>query len=796
VLTGAVTSPTVFRQMAALQQRWPQVRWHAFEPVGQERRHAAARLAFGRTLDLHWRPDRADAIVGLEGDLLGPGPDQLRQAWLWGERRRRGQGAGALPDLLVAESTPSLTGAMAGRRQPAAAARMPALALALAQDLGVDALPEAVDLSLAERGWVAAAAAALRAAGPAGLLAMGPHLPPEVQALGHRINEVIGALGETVVFTEPVTAEAPDGGLEALAGRIAAGGVETLLVLDANPVYTAPADLAFAELMERVPLRLHAGLFYDETAALSHWHLPLSHALESWGDARATDGTATLLQPTVRPFYATRSVPEILAMLGGNLRPDGRAIVQRTWRKIWGLEPGDAFTERWRAALIAGYVPDTAPAPRPVSARPVTVTPPAPGDAEEIELVFRPDPTVWDGRFANCAWLQELPKPYTKLTWATVAAVSPALAAELGLSDGDLVTVGAGDRTVEAPAWVLPGQAARTVAVHLGYGRERAGRVGDGLGFDAYRLRTTGAPWLVRGAILRPADGRLDLPTTQHHFAMEGHHFVQTVTPQQAAAPPAALAEPEEQPSFYERWEYPTYAWAMVIDLDLCIGCNACVIACQAENNVPVVGPEQVAMGREMHWLRVDRYHSGPPDNPHTFFQPVPCMHCEQAPCEVGCPVNATVHGPEGLNQMIYNRCVGTRTCSSYCPYKVRRFNFYDWHADVPPATQAQFNPDVTVRARGVMEKCTYCVQRISRARIEANREDRPIRDGEVETACQSACPTRAIVFGDMNDADTAVAAARRSSREYTLLEHLSTRPRTTYLARILPAPPVPDEEA
>jgi molybdopterin-containing oxidoreductase family iron-sulfur binding subunit len=400
--------------------------------------------------------------------------------------------------------------------------------------------------------------------------------------------------------------------------------------------------------------------------------------------------------------------------------------------------------------------------------------------------VIRPDPSVWDGRFANIAWLQELPKPFTKLTWDNVAAISPGLAAERGLENGDLVDVSGGERRVRAAVWVLPGQAERTVTLYLGYGQERLGHIGQGIGYDAYRLRTSAEPWTVRGIVLQAVGEGARLASTQDHATLAGrHHIVRQITTEELQAGHAVEEHQGPRPSLYPEWRYDDYAWGMAIDLDACIGCNACVVACMAENNVPVVGKEQVAMGREMHWLRVDRYYTGPPENPETHWQPVPCMHCEKAPCEVGCPVNATVHGPEGLNQMIYNRCVGTRTCASYCPYKVRRFNFFDYAEMEGKARIPQRNPDVTVRARGVMEKCTYCVQRISAARIEAKKEGRRIEDGEVVTACQQACPTRAITFGDINDPNSAVSRAKASPRDYALLGELNTRPRTTYLAEV-----------
>ena len=564
---------------------------------------------------------------------------------------------------------------------------------------------------------------------------------------------------------------------DALVADMAAGAVQTVVIVDANPVYASFVDSDFAALMRRVPVRLHAGLFHDETAAEADWHLPLSHPLESWSDARAVDGTATVIQPTISPLYDTRSIHEVIALLLAEPPADGRSIVARTWATALAAGEADprAQEERWREILRAGFVAGSAP---PVLALAPTAKPPAAGAVTApadggIEVIFRPDPTVWDGRFANCTWLQELPKPLTKLTWNNVAAVSPALAAERAIANGDLITVEDGGNRLEAPAWILPGQADRTVTLFLGYGRSRAGRVGDGLGYNAYLLRRSDAPWRIAGAAVAPTGKHVALATTQTHGTAEGHDIVRLVPPADARA---AIAGETDRgvPSLYPAAEPGGYAWAMAIDLDLCIGCNACVLACQAENNVPPVGKQQVALGREMHWLRIDRYYAGSADNPATHFMPVPCMHCEKAPCEMGCPVNATVHGNGGINEMIYNRCIGTRTCSSYCPYKVRRFNWLDFTRTAPPSIQAQRNPDVTVRDRGVMEKCTYCIQRIG--------------DGEVVTACQAACPTSAIMFGDSAEATSRVSGWRGSPRNYALLAHLGTRPRTTYLARIADA--------
>jgi molybdopterin-containing oxidoreductase family iron-sulfur binding subunit len=504
--------------------------------------------------------------------------------------------------------------------------------------------------------------------------------------------------------------------------------------------------------------------------------LPVPHPLEDWSDARSPDATTTIIQPVILPMYDSRSVHELLNAMIADDQRSARELVRQTWAGQLRDEAG------WTAALKTGFLaPGAIPATN--TDRSVGLPRQTQTNDDEVEIVIRPDPTIHDGTFANNGWLQELPKPLFKTTWENVVAISPALASKMNVDSGDILEVERSGRSTQGPAWVLPGQPERVVTLYLGYGRARAGRVGSGIGYDAYRLRSAAEPWDGVGSIKATGE-RAKLATTQQQHLMDGEveGLVRTVTPEH----PSALREEEvDQSSLYPPWPQHKPAWGMVIDLDRCIGCNACVVACQAENNVPVVGKKQVHEGREMAWLRVDRYYAGDPDDPETHFEPVPCMHCEQAPCEMGCPVHATVHSPEGLNLMVYNRCIGTRTCSSYCPYKVRRFNWFDYTTDAPAPTEAQRNPNVTVRGRGVMEKCTYCVQRIEAATVQADIENRDIREGEIVTACQQACPAEAISFGNLADPQSAIATQRKSPRNYSLLAEQGTRPRTTYLARI-----------
>ncbi|WP_431854935.1 4Fe-4S dicluster domain-containing protein [Azospirillum sp.] len=770
LLTGAVTSATLLRQIDDLRHQFPELRWHVHEPVGAERGEDGTHLAFGRPLAVHPRLDQADVIVSLGDDLFGTRPAQLRNASGWAARRLSGRLPGNLPRLLVAEASPTPTGAMAADRLPVEAARLPLLAHALARALSVPRAEGDVKLTEPEWRWMDAAAGLLREHAGRALVTAGPDQPPEAQATVHRINAALRT--GAVAYTAPVAAMAEP--FANLIHAMADGDVRALLMLEVNPAYDAPPDLRFAAACERVPFRLHAGLHADETAALCHWHAPVAHALESWSDGRSVDGTATIIQPTIRPIFGGRALVEMAAALAGDPFAEAQALVRATWRDRLGDDAA------WRQALHRGFVEGTAEAPVEVSPAAGPITPPQP-PAGGLELTLRPDPCLWDGRRSNVAWLQELPKPVSKISWDSYAAVSPQLSRAHDLKNGDVVELTVGGRSLRAPVLVQPGQAARSVTLFLGTGRRRAGRVGDGAGIDAYAVRASEAPWIAAGLTLTRTGENRPLVTTQPHHEIAEAEPIRVVT----ADHPALKPIEEKPPSLYPDWPYPQNAWAMAIDTDLCVGCNACVVACQAENNVPPVGREQVSMGREMLWLRVDSYYEGTPEDPRIHFLPVPCMHCEVAPCEVGCPVNATVHSPDGINEQVYNRCIGTRTCSSYCPYKVRRFNFFEYGQIAADRQSLQYNPDVTVRARGVMEKCTYCIQRIARARQDAKRDGQDPAAIEVRTACQAACPTGAIAFGDKNRADSAVAKARKDGRAYALLEEIGTRPRTTYLARI-----------
>jgi molybdopterin-containing oxidoreductase family iron-sulfur binding subunit len=572
--------------------------------------------------------------------------------------------------------------------------------------------------------------------------------------------------------------------------------VETLVICGANPVYTAPADLAFERALHKVPVKVHHGLYVDETAVACDWHIPASHALEEWGDLRSFDGTLSLQQPCVAPLYGGRSTAEMMAALNGDVTSSARELLLASWRAQHSEV--ETFIDE---TLRRGFVADSAfapasPALRSDLAQLIQSVATGSGDdsfarewtGDDVELVFVPDPRIRDGSFANNPWLQELPSPLSQLTWGNAALIAPALATRLGVANEDEIELRVGERSIEVPAWIMPGMPDRSVSLALGHGRTQAGNVGNGHGVDAYRIRTSKAPWNALHIGVEKTGRRQPLACVQTHHSMEGRDIVRLYSAAEADhCTPEHCGTPNyrQQRTLYDSPPTRSYAWAMSIDLTACIGCGTCTIACQAENNIPTVGFDEVRRGREMHWIRVDRYYEGAIAAPRVLFQPVPCMQCEHAPCEVVCPVGASVHDAQGINVQVYNRCVGTRFCSNNCPYKVRRFNFFQYAQDTP-ARNAQRNPEVTVRMRGVMEKCNYCLQRITTAKIAADRDGRQLRDGDVITACQAACPTRAIVFGDLNDPASEVNRHKDSPLTYALLAELNTRPRTTYLARVI----------
>jgi molybdopterin-containing oxidoreductase family iron-sulfur binding subunit len=693
--------------------------------------------------------------------------------------------------LYVVESTPSVTGSNADHRLPIRSCDIENFTRAVANQLGVISETSGNPLLENHGKWIAALVQDLKANLGRGIVIAGESQPPLVHALAHRINQVLGNAGTTVTYTASAEAEPVNqvASLRELAADSQKGLVEALLIIGGNPVFSAPADFNFSGCLARVGFRVHLSSEMNETSAACNWHIPENHYLESWSDARAYDGTISIVQPLILPLYQGKSAMELLdAVIQQPARSDYEIV-----RSFWQTQNHwPDFENGWRQALHDGWIANSTLPAKEVRLNELRL-PPRRSSAEQVEIHFRPDPTIWDGRFANNGWLQELPKPVTKLTWDNAALISPAMAQRHKVSNGDLLELDFHRRKLSVPAWITPGQADNSLALHLGYGRSRVGRVGAHTGFNAYLLRQSDALWFGTGVLIKKTGDHYPLAATQMHHAIdsEERQVYRETTLSEFFTTPELVRRHNVAPSASEtlfnpaEHEYDGYHWGMSIDLTACIGCNACILACQSENNIPIVGKIEVERHREMHWLRVDTYFSGTPDNPAMNHQPVPCMHCENAPCELVCPVGATLHDHEGLNLQVYNRCIGTRYCSNNCPYKVRRFNFFQYADAKTPGYVPMRNPNVTVRSRGVMEKCTYCIQRISDARIQSKIENRRIHDGEIRTACQQACPAEAIVFGDISNPDSRVAVLKKLSLDFAMLGELNTRPRTTYLAKV-----------
>ncbi|HEY0006953.1 MAG TPA: TAT-variant-translocated molybdopterin oxidoreductase [Pyrinomonadaceae bacterium] len=875
ILTETVSSPTLAAQLRALLAAFPSAKWHQYEPAARSHAQMAAMLVFGQPVNTIYRFEEADRILSLGSDFLACGPGSLKYARDFAARRRIVEGKREMNRLYVVEPTPTNTGAKADHRLSVRPSEMEAFVRTLAQQIvgKMGDVTKGAPGYTQHAGWISALVSDLQQSRGRSIVIVGDEQPPVIHALAHAINQALGNVGTTVIYTDPIEANPVDQiqSLRELVNDMNSGAAQLLVILGGNPVYNAPVDFNFTEALKKVPLRVHLSLYKDETSELCHWHIPESHYLETWSDTRAYDGTVSIIQPLIEPLYDSRSAHEMLAIFTGQSDIKPYDMLRNFWQSQMGgggahqsstggaaqtttganqpttssnqstttggqttsggnrpiinapmLNATTDFEQAWRKMVHDGIVPNTALVPKQVALKGDWASQlpslSQSGSANSYDILFRTDPSIYDGRFANNGWLQELPKPLTKLTWDNAALISPATARRLGIGNrvgskggdwqADMVHLSYQGRTLTMPVWILPGQSDNTVTVHLGYGRRRAGQVGTGtadkpVGFNAYLIRTSDTPWAGTGLQVAKAGGEYTLATTQLHFNMENRDVVRAQTLEEYLKNPdesreraegGKEGESSESDSMYPPYDYKNqgenaynYAWGMAIDTTSCVGCNACIVACQSENNIPIVGKERVERSREMHWLRVDTYFSGQDENnPKDIeFMPVPCMHCENAPCEPVCPVHATVHSAEGLNDMVYNRCVGTRYCSNNCPYKVRRFNFFlytDWEQ---PTYKLMRNPEVTVRSRGVMEKCTYCVQRIQWGKIEAEKEGRRVRDGEVQTACQTVCPTEAIVFGDINDPESRVSKLKAEHRNYSLLADLNTQPRTTYLSSL-----------
>jgi MoCo/4Fe-4S cofactor protein with predicted Tat translocation signal len=787
ILTETVTSPTLYGQMQDVLKLYPGAKWYQWEPTGHGRQ-MGAQMAFGQFLNPVYKFDQAEVVLSVDGNFLGNGRGGVRYARDFVSKRVLRGGNTTQSRYYAVETTPTATGCKADHRQ----AIKPSEVIGFVRSLAASLSGGAASGSLANSQFYSALVKDLQAAKGKSIVIAGDDQSPEVHAVVHYINEVLGNNGTTVVFTQPLEAKPTDqwADLNALLADLHGGQVDLLLILGGNPVYSAPPELNLRGAIQMAKMRVRLGEHEDETSEVCQWLIPQAHSYEHWSDAPAYDGTISIIQPLIAPLYGGKSAHELLSAFTETPEKSSFESVRDYWRERL---PGTDYENWWKHSVHDGFIAPDKNLPLRVvgaTAKLVPATGSAAATASGYEISFHSDPYILDGRYANNAWLQELPRPVSRLTWDNAVIVSQKTADTLNVTDEDRVAIDYNGHTVWGSIWRIPGQPEGSIALSLGYGRTRSGRAGNGAGFDVYPLRPAASPYFVQGATVRKLGEKFKLAAVQHHFAMEGRQPVHAGTLDEFKQDPYFSEKKSEIPPkgltiFPETFKYEGYAWGMAIDLTACVGCNACVVACQSENNIAVVGKEQVLNTREMHWIRIDRYYKGEPDEPDMYFQPVACVQCEDAPCEVVCPVAATETDAEGLNNMVYNRCVGTRYCSNNCPYKVRRFNFLlftDWETE---SLKLQRNPDVTVRSRGVMEKCSYCVQRINYAKITAEKQDRKVRDGEIIPACAAACPSQAIMFGDLNDPKSRVSEWKRSSLNYSLLGELNTRPRTTYLTEI-----------
>ena len=814
ILSEASSSPSVADMKARLLKAFPQARWHEYEPISWDNEREGTRIAFGRPMRPHLHLDQAEVIACFDADILMTHPAAVKHARDFAAGRTADDGR--MNRLYMMESGYSITGSMADHRVAVPSRLIPGFLQRLDGMLSSEGADFGRDNADA---FIEQLAKDLDAHRGRSTVIAGPQQPPEVNAVVHALNVELGNAGKTITYTAEADPDRPTHveSIKALAEDIDAGKVKTLVILGGNPAYNAPADLAFGELLGKVDTTIHLSGYYDETSQLCTWHLPRAHCLESWGDARSYDGTICTIQPLIAPLYNGKTSIELLALITGDGFAKGHDIVRRTMRSV---APTGGFERFWKRLLHDGLLADSAFAAAALPGRnrnhqdrSALIAPLTEGkyidglevrvterstEYDPVEVCFVQDMSVYDGRFASNGWLQEMPDPMTKITWDNAALIAPETARLHHVTTGDVIPVDSGKRELEIPVYVMPGHAEHSLTLPLGYGRTGAGPVGTGVGVDTYKLRTTDSMHVARTGSILWGWEKHDFAATQDHHAIDAIGMKGRAQRLPVLIREANLDEYRQNPEFareMDHYEYkPLWAeheyegrrWAMAIDLSKCTGCSACVVACQAENNIPVVGKEQVGNGREMHWLRIDRYFKGDPEDPRVVHQPVACHHCENAPCEQVCPVAATVHNSEGLNDMVYNRCIGTRYCSNNCPYKVRRFNYFNFRKDVDTEVEKMvFNPEVTIRSRGVMEKCTYCVQRIEAAKIAAKNERRPIADGEIVPACAQVCPTQAIIFGDLNDPKSRVRQQHEHNRAYAMLGELNVKPRTRYLARL-----------
>jgi molybdopterin-containing oxidoreductase family iron-sulfur binding subunit len=826
ILSTTVTSPTLAAQWKDAQKRWPQARLIQYDPVNRDSARQASKAAFGDFYDAQYMLDKADVILSLDADFLSgiTHPGFVKLARDYANRRKLMDPSIEMNRLYAVESMPTTTGFKAEHRLKVKASQVGIFARTIAGALnagapaGVGTIAGTSGFTTEQRAFISAVAADLKANAGKCVVIPGEQQSANVHLAAIALNQALGNVGKTVIYTDTVqplpSIQLDD--LKSLVADMNAGKVQWLVILDANPVYASPADLNFAEALGKVPKSVHLGSHVDETAQIATWHINSAHYLEQWSDARAYDGTLSVIQPMIDPLYGGKSAHDVIQTLLEDPQRSAYDAVQANWQPL--LAGKGEFESAWRKVLHDGFLGGTAFAPKSLSAGATARIPQPVTSEDSIEVAFRADPSIYDGRYSNIGWLQELPKPVVNNCWDNAVMMSGPTKMKLGLEEGDVIEVELNGRKVRGPVLSIPGHPDNAFTLHLGYGRQYAGRVGSGMGFNAYLLRTSDAPLFTAGAKIHKTGDSWEIAVTKSHYSdergaralagsaqsgdMSSHSLEGDEAITRGIVRSATLEEFRKEPDFaHEKGVYPEdpsrdttlfpnfpynkNAWGLAVDQNSCVGCNACVISCYAENNIPVVGKHNTKTGRDMQWIRIDTYFEGDLQSPRAHFQPMMCQQCENAPCEQVCPVAATVHSPEGLNLMVYNRCVGTRYCSNNCPYKVRRFNFLLFSDYETESLKLMRNPDVTVRSRGVMEKCTYCVQRIAAAKIEADKENREIRDGEIVTACQQACPTNAITFGNINDKNSRVSKIKAQSRNYGVIADLNTRPRTTYIAEV-----------
>jgi MoCo/4Fe-4S cofactor protein with predicted Tat translocation signal len=807
ILTEPFSSPTLARLIAEFRTRYPQAKVFTYTPVSDENIFEGLKLATGTAYQPVYHFEKAKVILSLDSDFLHTETENIRSAKGFADGRRVKTEKDEMNRLYVAESTYTMTGGMADHRLRVQSRLIGSFAATLAvelksQGLAISGTDGLLANSTFDAKWIKAVAKELLAHKGQSLVVAGQRQPAEVHALVFAINAALANVGTTAVYHDlKDSATSSRTELAALIDQMQAGTVSALVMLGGNPVYNAPTDLNFSAALKKVQHTIHLSEYVDETSKQTEWHLPQANFLEAWSDARSADGTLSIVQPLIEPLFGGKSAVELITLLNDGVEKKGYEAVRKSWQDV--LKSAD-FEKDWRRILHEGVLVGSAsqgvsPAlqPKPFSAEAFKADP---ATGANLEIVFQASPNVFDGRFANNGWLQELPDSATKLTWDNAAVMSNKTAKELAVKNGDMVTLKYQGRELAMPVWILPGQADYSISVALGYGHTASGRVGNGVGFNVYALQTSKTPHFDDGLTLAKTGRTYSLATTQDHSSMEGRPIVLEGTLEEYEKETDFIMEKQEELKTLlrngvkiESIQNQTnvkdgYQWGMAIDLNVCTGCNACAVACQSENNIPVVGKDQVSRGREMHWIRIDRYFTGNPDKEddvEMLHQPIACQHCENAPCEQVCPVAATVHDDQGLNVMVYNRCIGTKYCANNCPYKVRRFNFFNYTKDTPEIVKMAQNPDVTVRARGVMEKCTYCVQRITSAKFDAKGKAVPLHDGDVVSACQQACPTEAIVFGDVNNPMSKVSQMKKQTRDYQLLAELNVKPRTSFLAKL-----------